>query len=319
MWGSLKTLIDQWKLCSCGCLLLVLVSCQRHRDPWVYRSIGMDSEILVLIADELTREEQIQISKELSAEIERIECMVSLQRNDSLLCQLNRKRSLEEVNLEFLRILERCYDFHQNTEKLFDVTVQPLWQWYWEQSLLPIDEQEEEIPQDLLDSLGFSKISLKERSITLTHPEVLVTLNGIGQGLVTDAIFDVLIRSGIESALIDAGEFRALGAKEWQVEFRRESSIEGKEIWGSVSLSHGQALAVSSGSGYVFSSLRAQPNHIMHPGGEGLQDAPRGVALLAGDATTADALATSLCLADKMQRTRILAHYNGVRAWFDQD
>lgn len=298
-------------------VLTLLSSCQRKSDPWVFRSIGMDAAIEVKIADSLTEEEKLELANKISAAIKGVEMMLSLQMEGSMINQLNKDRLLIGGDPRFYELLERCEKWHDETGKLFDVTVQPLWQWYWQQSQLEWDQQSDSIPESVLATIGMEHVLVENGRVSFTKAEVELTLNAIGQGVVTDAIYDVLVDYGVKSALIDAGEYRAVGTSPWTVQFQRLERDGSVELWGEVELSSGAALAVSSGSGYVFTTLKAEPGHIMHPSGTAAEALPDTVAVLAKDATSADALATALCLASEEERQSILMKNYDTKVWFD--
>ena len=316
-----------WKfLLRALCVLVAgvcLAACQSEREPWVYRSLGMDAAVEVQIADALTERQKKELSLALSEEIERVEALISLQKKDSILNYWNSERSIVATDpqaKELLRIIERCFFFHEQTQGLFDITVQPLWQWYWQQSQLEEENQSTGIPEDILTRIGMEHIECSEQKLLFRHSETLVTLNGIGQGLVTDALYRVLEDYGIQSALIDAGEYRALGEAPWEVKLRSTHEDGSQHLWGSVSLSAGRALAVSSGNGYIFSQIKARPKHIMHPKGSHSSSSeawPRTLAVLAEDATSADAMATALCLATATQREQIITQFDSVEVLVD--
>lgn len=315
-------LIDRFILFIFGLCLLSACQSEREQETWTYRSLAMDTGVEVQVRDHLSDEQKLELSKILSAEIERIESLVSLERQGSLINQWNRERELvnaSQQSEEFFEFIERCFFFHEQTEGLFDITVQPLWEWYWEQSLLEEGQQAELVAEGVLARIGMDKITREGERLSLNHGSS-VTLNGIGQGLVTDALYNVLEKYGIESALINAGEYRALGEKEWKVALSSLNEEGTKNVWGEVRLSKGRALAVSARNGYLFSRLKRKPSHIMHPqiwqggAGEGEDDVAggsqvRSVGVIAPDATTADALATTFCLATEAMRSRILARF----------
>ena len=326
-WGVSRLRNSLWRfLFQSLCVFVVgacLTACQSEREPWTYRSLGMDAAVEVQVADSLTENQQQELSLALSEEIERVEALISLQKKNSLLNYWNRERSIvvnDPQAKEMLRLIERCFLFHEQTQGLFDITVQPLWQWYWQQSQLEEESQSKEIPEDILARIGMENIECSEQKLSFRHSETLLTLNGIGQGLVTDALYRVLENYGIQSALIDAGEYRALGEASWEVKLRSTHEDGSQHLWGSVSLSSGRALAVSSANGYIFSQIKARPKHIMHPkvGHSSLSEAwPRTVAVLAEDATSADALATALCLATAQQREQIITQLDSVEVLSD--
>ena len=115
-----------------------------------------------------------------------------------------------------------------------------------------------------------------------------ITLNAIAQGHATDEIIALLKKNGIENALVNIGEYAALGlapdGNPWQVEL----AASGEKV----PLTSGRALAVSSGSGYTFDP-DGRYHHIFRPE-DGANTRPgSSIIVTAPSATQADALATS--------------------------
>ena len=123
-----------------------------------------------------------------------------------------------------------------------------------------------------------------------------ITLNGIGQGYITDRIVDLLHAGGVEHALVDMGETRALGAhssgEPWRV------GIEDPGMPSQIAervLLKDRAIATSGGYGTQFDSA-GRFNHIFDPTNGHTSSRYRAVSTIASTATEADALSTAFCL-----------------------
>ena len=104
--------------------------------------------------------------------------------------------------------------------------------------------------------------------------------------------------------LINIGEYAALGnapdSKPWEVEL----SATGKKI----TLPPGRALAVSAGSGHTFDP-EGRFHHIFRPS-DGKNTRPDSTTVVtAPTATLADALSTTLAIANEEERKVILAKF----------
>ena len=64
---------------------------------------------------------------------------------------------------------------------------------------------------DLRALVDFRQIDCSAAAIGFARPGMAITLNGIAQGYLTDAIADLLRNEGFETAVADLGELRALG------------------------------------------------------------------------------------------------------------
>jgi thiamine biosynthesis lipoprotein len=120
-----------------------------------------------------------------------------------------------------------------------------------------------------------------------------VTLNGIAQGYITDRISELFRNEGLDHALVDLGELRALGGRDASEAWRAgiQDPFKASNILAEVPLMD-SALATSGGYGFKF-DRSGRINHIFDPGTGVSPHRYASVSVVAGDATTADALATA--------------------------
>ena len=122
------------------------------------------------------------------------------------------------------------------------------------------------------------------------------TLNGIGQGSITDRVVELLRAEGVENALVDMGETRAVGTHPeggpWRVGIE-DPAVRG-EVAERVSLTN-RAIATSGGYGTQFDPA-GRFNHIFDPTNGHTSWRYRAVSTIASTATEADALSTAFCL-----------------------
>jgi len=113
----------------------------------------------------------------------------------------------------------------------------------------------------------------------------------------------LLRAAGARESLIDVGEQAAIGGP-----FRLAIQDPAQGVVGRRTLIDG-AVATSSPKATL---LRGRP-HILHPLDGAAQPHWSTVSVEADDATTADALSTALCLADRGEAAAILARVPGAR------
>jgi thiamine biosynthesis lipoprotein len=89
---------------------------------------------------------------------------------------------------------------YRETNGSFDATVQPLWR--------ALAEGRD--TRRALALVGWDKVRMRSSSVTL-GPGQALTLNGIAQGYAADRVRALLLAAGYRHALIDMGEFAALG------------------------------------------------------------------------------------------------------------
>ena len=145
--------------------------------------------------------------------IEHVEQLMSLYRTDSQLSLLNRQGALRNPHPDLVTALKKSIELSQRSEGAFDVTVQPLWKLYARHSGSRSHPTEAEIG-NIRQRMGWEYIRVEPEIIYFDRPGMQVTLNGVAQGLAADLARQALEEWGIENALIDAGEFNAIGSPE---------------------------------------------------------------------------------------------------------
>jgi thiamine biosynthesis lipoprotein len=129
-------------------------------------------------------------------------------------------------------------------------------------------------------------------SVSRLDASVRIDLGGIGKGYALDRAADLLGEWGVRNALLHGGtsSVRAIGHRPgrdgWQADLRNPS--DDQAALGAVML---RDCSLSGSS-------TAQSRHIIDPRTGKPVDADRAAWALAGDATTADALTTALCVMD---------------------
>jgi thiamine biosynthesis lipoprotein len=224
------------------------------------------------------------------AEIDRIESLASLHR-DSALTRLNRDGHLAWPAPALLDLLTLAGQVHAATEGAFDPTVQPLWH--------ALAEGTDTTEARAL--IGWNRVRLSPEDIRL-DPGQALTLNGIAQGWAADRIAALLRSQGFTDALIDMGEFAALGNTSWPAlitapngEPLRETHLTGR------------ALATSSPRGTLVNGH----SHILGP--QGQPPYWDTVSVSAPSAAVADALSTAFCLMDRAAIDRALTAFPDAR------
>jgi thiamine biosynthesis lipoprotein ApbE len=98
---------------------------------------------------------------------------------------------------------------------VFDPTVQPLWQLYFDHFVVAGAPQAP-APAAVAQALATGGLARRARAghaVSLARPGMALTLNGVAQGFITDRCTDVLRAHGFDRMLVDMGEPRALAAK----------------------------------------------------------------------------------------------------------
>jgi len=268
--------------------------------PVTWRGLAMDNLASIEIRHTDPRKAQrlIEIA---TTEVRRYESIFSLYRPDSAISTLNRERVLKDPPLDLIRILADAARFGAATDGRFDVTVQPLWKIYADYFSAPQhDPAGPAIDQihNAARKVDYRRLEIEPTAVGFGSEGMQLTLNGIAQGYITDRVVEILRNEGLEHALVDLGEIRTIGCKEsgtsWEAGV--ENPLERTSTLTEVPLD-GKALATSGGYGFQFDD-KGRFHHIFDPATGACPHRYASVSVIAGDATTADALATAGNLMD---------------------
>jgi thiamine biosynthesis lipoprotein len=273
---------------------------------WRGTAMGADAQILFggIDADAARGATAIAI-----AEIERLEHALSLFREDSEICRLNRDKSLSVPSGDMRRALALALDVAAASGGLFDPTVQALWETYvdWFSARPDAGLPPEPAIERARAMVDWRRIALSADLIRLGEGQ-RITLNGLGQGYVTDRVADLLRARGLTQVLVDLGEQRALGPRlsgaPWLVERAGGDPIE---------LSDG-ALATSEGNGCILGAEGAA-HHLFDPRTGRSASHWRRIIVHHGSAAVADALSTALYAASPGEIGTVLERIAGATVW----
>lgn len=250
-------------------------------------------------------------------EIERFERIFSLYRADSEISRLNKDGRLMKPSPELRALVEESHRLGVLSGGAFDISVQPLWQLYeahfWSHTDTSADIMAK--ARDVARALvNFRSIDSGSNAIGFARTGMGITLNGIAQGYITDAIADMLRNEGFETAVVDLGEFRTLGhhpdGHPWRVGI--QDAPGARDLNRTVELED-MALAVSGGYGTTFEPS-GRFNHIFDPHTGASANSLVQVAVIGPRAAAADGLATAICVAGEAATPALLAPYPRTRA-----
>ena len=215
-------------------------------------------------------------------EINRLEAIFSLQRQDSALSRLNRDGHLVGPPLELTAVFETAATLSQLSRGAFDVTIQPLWRLHADAAAAGFG-LDGRLVERTLARVGWERVEYGRRSIAFARPGMAATLNGIAQGYITDRIALLCRDAGLDHVCVDLGEQRVSGGKPPQGPWRIGTPV------GNVALGEG-ALAVSA----TYPGL-AGPNLISPSSGLPVTG-PRCMVVTAPSAQLADGASTALAV-----------------------
>ena len=211
---------------------------------------------------------------------------------------------------DLFRVLVEAQKFSTASDGAFDVTVGPLtklWRRSRRQKQLPAPEA----LQDALAAVGYKQLRLDARSRTaqLLKPNMRLDLGGIGQGFAADEALAELRKLGLTRALVNAsGDIMAgdapPGEAGWKIGIAPLSPAEPPSRF----LMVANRAVSTSGDAFQFVEIDGRRySHIVDPRtGLGLSTRA-SVTIVAPNCTTADALATAVCVLGPAKGMQLVA------------
>ncbi len=279
---------------------------------WSGTAMGASTSIALAHPDAAEAQRIIAASR---AEIERLEAIFSLYREDSLLCQLNRDGRVDLPAFDFLSLLSLADAIHGATGGEFDPTIQPLWQLYARHFSEPDAAPGGPDPRAVAAArakTGWKDLAIDSSAVCFNKPGMAVTLNGIAQGYVTDRVADLLRAEGLRDVLVNVGEIRALGrhpdGRPWKVGLAERGDGAAEERLDITET----ALATTAPRGTVLDEAGRVP-HLIDPASGRPGGLWRRVSVLGPAAAITDGLSTAFAVMPKTAIRESLKAYPGYR------
>jgi FAD:protein FMN transferase len=222
---------------------------------------------------------------------------------------INRKayHAPQKVEPQLFELLQMCQCLWKETGGVFDPTIGPLldiWGWSCKEGRIPDGSEKLEA----LLRVGMDKVILNQADHTVQFKVEGISLNlgSIGKGYALDRAADILAECGVANALLHGGtsSILALGnapnGKPWKVGLADPADAE-KQV-GVVSL-HNCALAVSSNNINYLTVENERLGHVLDPRTGNPANQCLLAAVVAENATLADAYSTALLAKGNMNCT----------------
>ena len=232
-----------------------------------------------------------QILELILSEIKRLENIFYLQNADSRINQLNSEKTLLNPDVELINAMYLSERFHAISEGCFDITVQPLWNYFVSNKVIN------------LDGIGFKHISFSKKKITLLNKNTEITLNSIIQGILTDKVNEILLNSNFENHLVNFGEGKTAGL------------APSGSNW---LLDNGQMKIDISNKGFAVSEAKSTvlPNNKSHLFNALTKDiaidAPKKTIVIAPSSTFADVISTTYSVSNSNIQKKIVNSFKDV-------
>lgn len=248
-----------------------------------------------------------------SAELNRLESLLSVTREQSDISRLNRADGQSvTASDDTASVLETALEVYRDTDGCFDPTVYPvlrLWGFTTDSFRVPDSDEIE----NALKYTDFSRVSLDGSTVKLPKGFEL-DLGGVGKGYAGKRCRDILKENGVDSAIISiGGNVQTVGTKpdgsKWTVALKNPDGGESL-----CKITVGECAVVTSG-GYerYFEQDGKRYHHIIDPKtGKPADSEFKSVTVICEDGAVADALSTAFFVGGRSVVKKYLAEHGDV-------
>lgn len=249
-------------------------------------------------------------------EMRRIDQRFSPMRDTSELSRLNARAATEAlvVSAEMFGLLAQAHAVSLQTDGAFDLTFASLGRYYDYRKAKKPDPATRARLQQLIDYRGVI-LQPKTRSVRFSHKAIYLDLGGIAKGYAVDNAIALLQRRGVQNAVVSAGgDSRAIGRKKgkpWTVGIQDPRKPDAMAV---VLPLLDSAFSTSGDYERYFVEDGVRYHHIIDPDTGDSARHLRSVTVLAPDATTSDALSTSVFVLGLQKGLALINRLPGIDA-----
>lgn len=235
------------------------------------------------------------------AEIERLDNLLSIGKEDSEISKLNRSGSAA-LSDDTAVMVTKALELYKSTGGAFDITVLPLmelWGFTTENYYVPTDAE----IASTLQRVGADKLTWDEKTKTLTLGDNQeIDLGGIAKGFTSSRIMEIFKKDGVTCGMVSlGGNVHLLGTKqdgsEWRVGIQDPDNTDDM-----LGVLEADDCAVITSGAYErnFEKDGVTYHHIIDPAtGKPSNSGLTSVTIVSKDGTLADGLSTSLFVMGK--------------------
>ena len=134
--------------------------------------------------------------KQIDSILNVIDLSMSLYKPNSNISQFNKANNGLKLDDHFLKVVQRSFEIYKDTKGIFDITVEPLVQ-YWTKAKHEPGQADSASIQQLLPLVGMNKLVLKGKYLAKQRTGTHLDVNGIAQGYSVDVVANFLEKQGM--------------------------------------------------------------------------------------------------------------------------
>ena len=140
---------------------------------------------------------------EIEAELRKVDDEFSMFNSQSIVARLNNGEN-PELSSDFIGVFKLAHEVSEDTNGAFDITVAPLvnaWGFGFKHEQMPTKEQVDSLRQ----LIGYQHVSLKDNTITMHKPGMMLDFSAIAKGYGVDVVARLLERHDIKNFMVEIG------------------------------------------------------------------------------------------------------------------
>lgn len=257
-----------------------------------------------------------QCAERVFNEMHRIDELMSPYKPDSELSHINQQAAKGPIQIseEMFNLLKKSLSMSELSNGAFDITFSSVGYLYnYREGIKPTDEE----IQQSLPNIDYHHVLLDEktRSVRFTQPGVRIDLGGIAKGYAVDNGIAILVSCGIKGGLVTAGgDSRILGDRgnrPWMMGIRHPRKKDAVAVM--LPLSN-TAISTSGDYERFFIEDGKRYHHIISPRTGKSVTSTWSATVIGPDATTTDALSTTLFVLGPEAGLRLIESLSGIDA-----
>ena len=284
---------------------LAFSSSNLHKLKWEGSILNSPAKLILFTENKRLGEKVIDKVSNLA---EKYDNIFNLQNDRSEIHLLNKNKSFADASDELIDVIMKSKIISKETLGSFDITVQPLWEMYYNHFILrsQTEPPSKETIKNTLRKVNWKNVTVLEKDIFL-NANTSITLNGIAQGYITDKITNVLLKNGFKNNLVDFGETKVSGKfnniRPWKI------GLQGPDGVQDVINVMNKAVATSGGYGTIFEPTITY-HHIFNTNTGYSSNQYKAVSVISNEAWLSDAISTAALSIKKNELVKICKKFN---------
>ncbi len=195
---------------------------------------------------------------------------LSTYHSNSLISQINNGTTLVKVDKHFITVFKKAKRIYTETDGAFDPTIGSLVNAWGFGPKKPIQNLDSTTVKDLMQLVGFDKVSLTNDVISKTNPKIFIDFNAIAKGYAVDVIGRFLECKNCTNYMVEiGGEVRVRGINSegnfWRIGIEKPVTDGTRDLETAVSLNNKSMATSGNYRKFKIDSLGNKYVHTIDP------------------------------------------------------